>query len=189
MTINCEKNLPPVGLRGCTLAEFELVFKTYYRRLYLFAYGYVMDEMEADDIVQEAFSGIWEIRNRLPEQLDVKAYLYSTVKHACFRYFRSLKLTDEYKKRQAEALLLSFAEDPPTEDTDTILTVQKAMETLTAQQRRIVEMHVLEGMKYLEIADRLGLSENTIRTHLKRAYKTLREHLAFLLPGLPIFLN
>ena len=36
----------------------------------------------------------------------------------------------------------------------------------------------MEGKKYLEIADLLQLSENTVRTHLKRAYKILRENLS-----------
>ncbi|MFR7875476.1 MAG: sigma-70 family RNA polymerase sigma factor, partial [Butyricimonas paravirosa] len=62
--------------------------------------------------------------------------------------------------------------------------VRKALDSLSEQQRKIVEMHVMEGKKYLEIAESLNLSENTIRTHLKRAYKILRENLSCLLPGI-----
>lgn len=168
-----------------TVTEFEVVFKAYYRPLFLFAYGYVMDEMEAEDIVQGTFSRVWEIRNRLPENLDIKAYLYTSVKHACLRYFKRLQLTDEYKKRQAEALVLSFADDDNVEeDRDTVVLVREALSKLTEQQRKIVEMHVHEGMKYLEIAEALQLSENTVRTHLKRAYKILQENLSCLLPGI-----
>lgn len=171
--------------RGISMKEFETVFKGLYRPLFLFAYGYVMDEMEAEDIVQGTFSKIWEIRNRLPENLDIKSYLYTSVKHACLRYFRNLQLTDEYKKRQAEALVLSFADDESIEgDRETVLLVRKALSRLTEQQRKIVEMHVHEGMKYLEIAGILQVSENTVRTHLKRAYKILRENLSCLIPGI-----
>ena len=151
--------------------EFEEVFRYYYRPLFLFAYGYVMDEGEAENIVQSVFTEMWEKRKNLPENLNLKAYLYSSVKH-------------EYKKRQAEALVLSFADDDIEDDRELIALVQKALSQLSEQQRRIVELHVMEGKKYLEIADLLQLSENTVRTHLKRAYKILRENLSCLFPNI-----
>lgn len=160
--------------------EFERVFRYYYRPLFLFAYGYVMDEDEAENIVQSVFTEMWEKRKRLPEELNLKAYLYSSVKHACLRYFRRLRLLDEYKKRQAEALVLSFADDEVEDDAELVALVQQALSKLSEQQRKIVEMHVMEGKKYLEIAEQLELSENTVRTHLKRAYKILRENLSCL---------
>ena len=70
------------------------------------------------------------------------------------------------------------------EDQEIVCLVRKALDSLSEQQRKIVEMHVMEGKKYLEIAESLNLSENTIRTHLKRAYKILRENLSCLLPGI-----
>lgn len=92
-----------VNNRIASEKEFEEVFRYYYRPLFLFAYGYVMDEEEAENIVQSCFTVMWEKRKKLPENLNLKAYLYSSVKHACLRYFRRLQLLDEYKKRQAEA--------------------------------------------------------------------------------------
>ena len=169
-----------VNNRIASEKEFEEVFRYYYRPLFLFAYGYVMDEEEAENIVQSVFTEMWEKRKKLPENLNLKAYLYSSVKYACLRYFRRLQLLDEYKKRQAEALVLSFADDDVEDDKELVVLVQKALSQLSEQQRRIVELHVMEGMKYLEIADLLQLSENTVRTHLKRAYKILRENLSCL---------
>lgn len=186
MHIENENNLFPESLRNCSISDFEEIFRTYYRQLYLYAYGFIMDEMEAEDIVQNAFSIIWEKRGQLPNPINIKAYLYTSVKHACFRYFQHLKLTDNYQKRQAEALVLSFAED--LEDDNVIVqTVKKAMKKLTAQQALMIEMHVMNGLKYEEIAKLLGISENTVRTHLKRAYKILREQLSSLIFPLPLF--
>lgn len=173
---------------GKPVTEFETVFKSFYRQLYLYAYHFVMDEMEAEDIVQETFSLIWERRHRLPENLDVRAYLYTSVKHACLKYFRHLKLTDQYQKKQVEALLISFTEDVAEED-EIVTAVKKAMEKLTDQQAQIVKMHITEGLTYQEISVRLNLSDNTVKTHLKRAYKILREYLSCLFTGIPIFFN
>lgn len=164
--------------------EFEKVFQYYYRPLFLFAYGYVMDEEEAENIVQSVFTVMWEKRKSLPLNLNLKSYLYSSVKYACLRYFKRLQLLDEYKKRQAEALILSFADDDVENDNELISLVQHALSQLSEQQRKIVELHVMEGKKYLEIANLLQLSENTVRTHLKRAYKILRENLSCLVLGI-----
>ena len=117
-------------------------------------------------------------------EFESESLSYSSVKHACLRYFKRLQLLDEYKKRQAEALILSFADDDIEDDRELIALVQKALSQLSEQQRRIVELHVMEGKKYLEIADLLQLSENTVRTHLKRAYKILRENLSCLFPNI-----
>lgn len=165
--------------RQITEEVFERVYRGHFRPLFFYAYGYVMDEMEAENIVQSVFTTMWEMRRRLPERLDVRAYLYSSVKHACLRYFQRLRLLDEYKKRQAEAFVLSLANDEDDgEDEEMVAAVRKALGELSEQQRRIVELHVQEGKKYSEIAAMLDLSENTVRTHLKRAYKILRENLS-----------
>ena len=120
------------------------------------------------------------IAGELEFETNISSYLYSSVKHACLRYFRRLRLLDEYKKRQAEALVLSFADDDVEDDKELVALVQQALSKLSEQQRKIVELHVMEGKKYLEIAEQLALSENTVRTHLKRAYKILRENLSCL---------
>lgn len=163
-------------------SEFEAVFKSHYRSLFLFAYGYVMNEMEAEDIVSGVFSQLWEKRKNLPPEEELKPYLYASVKYACLRYFKRLQLTDDYRKRQAEAFILSFAEEE--EENELTLLVKKALGSLSDNQRKIVEMHVMKGMKYTEISEMMNISENTVRTHLKRAYKILRFYLKDTLPGI-----
>ena len=163
-------------------SEFEAIFKSHYKSLYVFAYGYVMDEMEAEDIVSGVFSLLWEKRKNLPPKDELKPYLYASVKYACLRYFKRLQLTDDYRRRQAEALILSFAEDG--DDDELALLVKKALGGLSDNQRKIVEMHVMKDMKYTEISETMNISENTVRTHLKRAYKILRFYLKDALPGI-----
>lgn len=166
-------------------SEFEQIFKTHYRALYLFAYGFVMDEMEADDIVQGVFSTFWEKRAALPPEEELKSYLFASVKYACLHYFKRLQLTDAYRRRQAEALILSFAEEK--EDNELTALVKKALSSLSDNQRKIVEMHVMQGMKYADIAKAMNISENTVRTHLKRAYRILRSYLSCILPGIFVY--
>lgn len=183
-----KKNSKVFLIDGHPETDFEVLFRKFYRQLYFYAYSFVMDEMEAEDIVQETFSLIWERREKLPAQLEIRPYLYAAVKHACLKYFRRLKLTDQYRKKQVEALLISFADEADDED-EIIIAVKNAMSCLTEQQALIVRMHITDGLTYTEIALQLGLTENTIRTHLKRAYRVLRNYLGCFFPGIPVFFS
>lgn len=186
--MDLKKNSKAFIIDGHPETDFEVLFRKFYRQLYLYAYGFVMDEMEAEDIVQETFSLIWERREKLPAQLEIRPYLYAAVKHACLKYFRRLKLTDQYRRKQVEALLISFA-DEVEDDDEIVIAVKKAMNCLTEQQAQIVRMHITDGLTYTEIARQLGITENTIRTHLKRAYRILRTHLGCFFTGIPVFLS
>ena len=65
-----------VNNRIASEKEFEEVFRYYYRPLFLFAYGYVMDEEEAENIVQSCFTVMWEKRKKLPEKRKISCNLF-----------------------------------------------------------------------------------------------------------------
>ena len=56
--------------------------------------------------------------------------------------------------------------------------VNQAVESLPEQCRLIIKLNVIEGKKYLEISEELGISINTIRTQVSRGYKKLRDILS-----------
>ena len=75
------------------------------------------------------FSRVWEKRKKQPPEEELKPYLYASVKYACLRYFKRLQLTDDYRKRQAEAFVLSFAEEK--NENELTLLVKKALGSLS----------------------------------------------------------
>lgn len=56
--------------------------------------------------------------------------------------------------------------------------IQKAINLLPEQCRLIFTLCCLENMKYQEVADKLGISINTVRTQMTRAFKSLRDTLS-----------
>ncbi len=54
------------------------------------------------------------------------------------------------------------------------LRLQKVVESLPSSSKKVFKLCVLEGQKYQNAADTLGISVNTVKYHVKRAYKTLR---------------
>ncbi len=149
----------------------EILFKKYYDRLLYFAWQYIHEKETAKDLVQEAFLKYWNQHREISaDETQIRNYLYVTVKNACLKYLRHLKVVDKYH---------SQLDDEPVEERTMINTmiraeIYQAIESLPASCRQISKMGYLEGMKNQEIAGLLGISVNTVKTQKQRALQLLR---------------
>jgi RNA polymerase sigma-70 factor, ECF subfamily len=164
---------------------FRELFDTYYQQMARFACYFLFDEDEAQDQVQDTFADLWNKAGKLEHITDLKAYLFTQVKNRCLNRIRHLNIVDKNREWIVEAI--TYAEIPDVDfDAELHSKVIKLIETLPDQTRNVFKMCVMEGLKYREAAKILGITENTINTHIKRAYKSLRQklnipHLVFLL--------
>ena len=146
-----------------TIKDIEHSFKLYYRQLCIFALHFTEDSGAAEDIVQEAFVGLWQ---RKDEVRDVKPYLYASVRNKCISYL----------KRAGEDEL---PEDIPSEDLEDRSEMEarlwSAIDSLPERRRQVLLMSKRDGMKYEDIAYMLGISVNTVRNHISKALQALRE--------------
>ena len=167
------------GLRKGSHAVFEKVFKNYYPDLYRFAYSYLMNRTLAEDMVQDVFTALWSKATTLSPDTRLRHYLYSSVKHACFDYFKHIHIMDTHQDKLTESLVFSGTTD--YEDNQELLEkINSCLQQLSEQQRRILELKITKGLNYKEIAKELNISETTVHTHVKRAYQTIRETLPIL---------
>ena len=72
-----------VTLQAGDITAFEMIFKTYYQPLCNYAYSFVHDRDEAEEIVQATFLSVWEKKDNLTIHTGVKPYLYAMVRNAC----------------------------------------------------------------------------------------------------------
>ena len=152
---------------------FNAFFEEYSERLFHYAVGFVKRREDAEDIVQDAFVYLWEHRARIAYTGSVYAYLTQTVKHACVDF----KLHEEVKARYAREMARQGEADEPEEDNfeELYARLQKVIDALPARCREIFVMGCVDGMSYREVADKLGISENTVKTQIKLAYKKAKE--------------
>lgn len=130
---------------------------------------------DAEDVVQQTFIKLWEQRETLPIQFSIKAYLYKMVHN------RSLnRLRDAQTRRRHSEISVSFGNEtvPPAEVSDLQTRLQKALEQLPTECRRIFELSRFEELKYREIADQLNISIKTVETQMGKALRLMRVHLA-----------
>ncbi|MFY8035549.1 MAG: sigma-70 family RNA polymerase sigma factor, partial [Cyclobacteriaceae bacterium] len=82
-------------VQGNELA-FEKIFKIYYKPLCHYAYSFLNDGAEAEEVVQNTFVKIWERRSTIQVQTSVKAYLYSMVRNSCLNVIKHEKVKKEF---------------------------------------------------------------------------------------------
>lgn len=157
---------------------FREVFEHYHRRCMSYAYKITDSTESAEDIVQEVFLNLWSIRQRLPSINNLNSYLHRMVHNqACAELERSSK------EELVAHVLKSGPHSTEDESGNQLLArevrehIQQLVNNLSARQREIFLLSREEGLKYEEIAARLGISFQTVKTHLRDTLKLLREGL------------
>lgn len=145
--------------------NIEHIFRQYYRQLFIYALHFVNKAGAAEDIVQDAFVGLWQ---RKDEVRNARSYLFASVRNRCISFLR-----------QPEMLSEAWPENGVEEDLERRSEVEadiwEAIDALPERRREVFLMSKRDGLKYEEIAYRLGISVNTVRNHIARSLATIRE--------------
>lgn len=160
--------------------HFEMVYNRYMPVLYRLALHYAYDPETAKDLVHDAFAWLWNNPDKIRDDGNVAALLHRLVRSNCLNYLRSLDIRDSHDRKYAETLHLTellFAEEPDDDSRIVGLRLQRALSTLPARGRQALEMHIVGDMRIKAIAQVMHVSESTVKTHIKRALKALREDL------------
>lgn len=159
--------------RGDT-SVLEYFFREYTDVLYYRALGFVKDNLAAEDIVQEVFIRFWQLRKNLKITDSVPGYLCKAVDHRCHNYLEHLKVKHRYEESQKwEEVMEEVSED---EEELNIMRERLKMfvDSLPEKCREIFILACIEGLKYKQVAEKLDVSVNTVKTQLKSAYSKLR---------------
>jgi len=159
---------------------FGILFHHYRPRIYAYAFHLFRNISLADELVQDVFLKVWLNRDKLPHILKFESWVFIIARN---QVFDTLKLL----AREASALkqMASLLEPEANLVEDHVLTkenevrLQHALDHLSPQQKLIFTLSRNQGMKHEEIASRLNISRNTVKTHLVHALKTLRDILHF----------
>ncbi len=161
---------------------FEQLFKEYFVPLTNFAKSYVKDEDTAKELAQDAFINLWQKKEEIDRDKSIKSYLFTSVRNRSLNYIR------DNKKYKSEFLDIELEKSNDFFDGDILTTqelqerISKSIGSLPAKCRRVFEMSRLEGLKYKEIAEELGISIKTVENQMGKALKVLRKDLKEYLP-------
>ncbi|WP_292270741.1 RNA polymerase sigma-70 factor [Butyricimonas sp.] len=157
----------------------ETVFKKIFKQCYLpvrsFTWRFVKDNDIAEDIVQDAFLQVWEKRTSFNVLAEIKSFLYVSVRNACLDHLKH----ERVKQKNAIDIAIFMSHEMEQEaileeDVDSL--IHNAIKTLPPQAQKIVIM-TMDGNSNMEIAEKLNITVNTVKSTKLKAYRILRKRL------------
>jgi len=151
---------------------FKQLHDKHYLALLYFARGIIRNEEDAKDLIAEAFAKLWKRHTLFETNLNVKAFLYITVRNDCISYLR---------KKQKESLLQlsNTAQENPLEllaKAELLAELYQVIETLPSSQKQVLKLF-MEGLTTSEIAAKLQFQESSVRAIKTRAIVHIRNYL------------
>ncbi len=157
---------------------FTIVYERYNKLIYVLAYRYLQDKARAEDVVQYVFVKLWEYRATLQIGVSLKNFLFTMAKNHVLNLIRNENTALE-KSYEIAQQIAEYEDDlaEKLEKRERISLFYKALGKLPEQKREICLMKLRGDMSNQEIADRLHISVNTVKSHYSEAVKILRKEL------------
>jgi RNA polymerase sigma-70 factor (family 1) len=169
---------------------FETLYNKYKGLLYVHAYRKLKDREQVKDIIHEIFLSLWEKKTTLDIKGELSSYLFKAVRYKIIDTIDRSSTAEQYISH-----FQSFIESYPSQTDhrvrEKILTsiIDKEIVNLPARMREVFEMSRKENLTHAEIAEKLNISEQSVRSHIKNALRILRVRLSTYLPLLLFLFN
>lgn len=156
---------------------FTIIYQRYHKLLYVVAYKYLKNDCSAKDSVQQIFYRLWESRSVLIISMNLRNYLYTMLKNHLLNEIRNNYTAMEknyelaQEKVEYEDDLLDNIEKKEIEEQ-----LYRAINDLPEQKKQVCLYKLRGNLSNLEIANKMGISVPTVKTHYAQAVKMLREH-------------
>lgn len=168
------------NLQKGSYSDFNKLYNLYVNRLYGFAYNLTHSSDMAEEIVQEVFLKVWQIREHISPDYSFHSPLFTIAKNNFLNSLRKQISSCSYDEYTAHFNSISYSENTTENDiafkelNDKII---QAKEKLSHRQKEIFEMSKEKNLSNQEIASRLHISEQSVRNQLSCALKVLKEEL------------
>ncbi len=168
------------AIRAGDDAAFDQLVARLQRPLYAFAWRYLHQNEDAEDVVVETFVRLFHHRQRLRDDTRIEAWLFTTLANLCHNRHRWRTRHPESSLDATVAELPAGAATPGElmERDESGAAVRQAIDQLPHDQRTVVLLYHYEHLSYREISAVVGCSERGVETRLYRAKQQLRTLLA-----------
>lgn len=161
-------------MKAGNIVVFREFFEDYYPVLCSFAMKYVRDKEKSKDVAQDVLLKYWETRMNYASISEVRGFLYVAVRNQCFNLLKRTEIGERYLREMFGEEEDDFEEQ--IMEHEIVLLLHQAVDQLPSQMRKIIRLS-LDGMKNSEIAKELEISDGSLHTLKKIAYKKLRKML------------
>ena len=160
------------------LAAFSRLYDAYHGYLFRFSLKFLKSQGLAEEVVHDVFLKVWENRHLLDSERCLQAYLSTICKNQIFNILkkanREAAIMDDIR-RSLGSSCNDTEEKVFAAELEQI--VDRIVEQLPTQRRRVFQMYRFEEMNLDEIAEKLSVSKGTVKDHMAKANRFVRQHL------------
>jgi RNA polymerase sigma-70 factor (ECF subfamily) len=158
---------------------FQVIFENYNRLLFTCAIQLVKDKEQAEDIVSESFTKLWQRHDVFQTEEHIKAFLFVTTRNASLNYLRHIQ-----RKTASQSELSYLQRDKDDQDiiTDMIegellKMIYPMIETLPNKCKTIFKLIYFEDASTDEVAEKLHITPRNVLNQKRRALQLLKKKL------------
>lgn len=152
---------------------FNNVYQEWIQPLYRYAFYQTKEQQSAEDLVQEAFTKYWHKMSSITPGKE-KSYLYASIRNLWLNRIEHQKVVMRFASAETRASQVDTPEYL-LEMKEFRLKLEEAISDLPEGQREVFLMNRIDGLKYREIADLLGISQKAIEKRMSQALLQLRK--------------
>lgn len=178
-----------LNLTNGSVEAFNRVYDIYAKRLFAYTRQYIRSEEQSEEIVQDVFLNLWQMRSRISNTESLKSLLFKIAKSRLIDAYRSQVNSPVFEDYVAYCESIQTLDYHQMEYDDFIRLLKSSIDALPPKQKKIITLVKLEGLSQAEVAERMGLSLQTVRNLLSTGIKTLKKMMKFGGPILSVVIS
>lgn len=153
-------------------AALSALYKETKASVYGFALSILKNEADAEDVLQDCFIRVWSSAGTYRPMGKPMAWILTITRNLSTSILRDRQKSADISEEDAERM---FVTDGPAGSTENRIILESAMNLLSDEERQIIMLHAVSGLKHIEISKLLSLPLSTVLSKYNRAKKKLQD--------------
>jgi len=164
-----------LGFKSGNCNTFKKVFEIYHRVIYKYVISYCKINEEAEEIIQEIFTNLYLNRDKIEELNGIYPYLFTLAKRMTITNFKHSLVKSKYNLYLKYTWKESYDQiEESMSAAELSIILENIINELPPKQQEIYRLKSNKNLSYKQIAEKIGISQNTVKNHLVAAYKTVK---------------
>lgn len=165
-------------LKNGSYKAFDRIYQMYAKRLFAYSLQFTKSQEESEEIIQDVFMRLWTSRAKIRQEETLRSLLFIMTKHYLINAFRTKINQPEYEE------YIQYRNELLVDDTlhhleyeEFVAKFHAILKTLPETQQKVITLSKIKQLTNKEIAEKLSLSEQTVKNQLSIGLKVLKEKL------------
>lgn len=173
-----------VLLKEADQIAFTEIYNRYWAEMYYHTFRMLKDEDSSKDVVQDVFSTLWLKSGTLKPDTKLSGHLYISVRNKVLNLIAQHKVRNDYLSSVATFVSQTTTESTLYEEREILDIVEAEIRNLPPRMQEIFNLSRKDNLSHKEIAEKLGISDQTVKKQVQNALKIIKGKVPVIESGL-----